>query len=108
HAHTLSGDLLDLIDLRGDVVIINFWATWCEPCQAEMPELQTLYEETGVKILAINMGEGENAIHDWVSYYGLSFDILLDPNQEIYQLYHVRGQPSTYILDQQGIITHIF
>jgi len=105
---TLSGDIVDLSSLRGETVIINFWATWCVPCQTEMPELQALYENTGLRILAVNIGENRASVEAWVKQFGLTFDILLDPNQAIYQTYQVRGQPSTYIVAANGIITDIF
>jgi peroxiredoxin len=105
---TFNGDRLDLMRLRGEALIINFWASWCIPCAIEMPELQALHEDTGVRILAINIGESPEIIQAWVDDYGLSFDILLDPNEEIYALYRLRGQPSTYVLDADGIITAIF
>lgn len=105
---TLSGDVIDLSALRGETVIINFWATWCVPCEIEMPELQDLHEKTKVRILAVNIGEDEAAIEAWVERFSLTFDIVLDPNQEIYRRYQVRGQPSTYVIAPDGIITHIF
>jgi peroxiredoxin len=107
--HTsLSGESIDLLSLRGEPLIINFWASWCEPCQAEMPELQALYEARGVRILGVNIGEDEAPIRAWVDEFGLSFDIIPDPNEELFALYRLRGQPSTYVLDADGIISHIF
>lgn len=105
---TLNGDPVNLLDLRGETVIINFWATWCLPCRVEMPELQEVHEATGVRILAVNIGEGRDAVAQWVAEFGLTFDIVLDPQQRVYQDYRVRGQPSTYIVAPDGIITHIF
>ncbi|MGB7341846.1 MAG: TlpA disulfide reductase family protein [Phototrophicaceae bacterium] len=107
-ATTLANDSINLINLRGESLIINFWATWCAPCAIEMPELQTLYEETGIGILGINIGESPELIADWVTQYGLTFDIVLDPQQTIYAQYRLIGQPTTYILNPDGIITHIF
>lgn len=105
---TLAGDTLSLLDLRGEVVVVNFWATWCVPCRVEMPELQTLHEETGVHILGINIGESREVAAAWVEALGLTFDILLDPQQRVYRDYRVRGQPSTYVIAPDGIITHIY
>jgi thiol-disulfide isomerase/thioredoxin len=105
---TLSGDTVSLSSLRGETLIINFWATWCVPCQSEMPELQSLHEETGIPILAVNIGESQEAIETWVERFGLTFTIVLDPDGLIYTRYRVRGQPSTYIVAPDGIITHIF
>ena len=61
-----------------------------------------------MKILAVNIGEDEAEIRAWVEDFGLSFDIVLDPKQEVYALYRLRGQPSTYVLDADGIIRQIF
>jgi peroxiredoxin len=105
---TRVGNTVSLSALRGESVIINFWATWCVPCQTEMPELQSLHENTGGRILGVNIGESQESISTWVERFDLTFDIVLDPNGLIYSQYHVRGQPSTYVVDPDGIITHIF
>ena len=105
---TLSGDVLRLQDLRGETVVLNFWATWCAPCAIEMPELQALYEDEGVRVIGVNFGEAEDSVQAWVDTYGLGFDILLDPQQTVTQAYRLRGQPSTYVINPDGIITHIF
>lgn len=107
---TLAGDFIDLERLRGSTVIINFWATWCEPCRIEMPILQAFYEARpdSVRILAVNLGESPEAVGAWVNEFGLTFDILLDPQQTVAALYQLRGQPSTYVLTAGGIISAIF
>lgn len=107
-AETFSGDSVNLADLQGNSVVINFWATWCGPCAIEMPELQAFYEETGVPVLGINIAEPEQFIQGWVDEYHLTFDIVLDPDSTIYQQYRVIGQPTTYVLTPDGIISHIF
>jgi len=107
----LDGQPIRLSDLRGAPVIINFWATWCEPCRVEMPILQMLYEarkNDGLRILAINLGETPDAIRDWRDALGLTYDMLVDEHQSVAALYRLRGQPSTYIVSPNGIITHIF
>lgn len=106
----ISGEEINLIDLRGAPVVINFWATWCVPCALEMPELQAVYEQyqaRGLRILGVNLGESPEAIKAWQESLGLSFDLLLDPPQKIAALYYLRGQPSTYIVSPRGTITHI-
>lgn len=107
-ARTLSGETILLSDLRGETVIINFWATWCVPCAIEMPELKTLHEETGIRILAINIAETPQIITQWVENYRLTFDIVLDPQQDIYNQYRIIGQPTTFVIAPDGIISHIF
>lgn len=104
----LSGGELSLSDLRGKSVIVNFWATWCIPCRVEMPELQTLHSTGTAHIIGINIGEREQDVVAWVDALGLTFDILLDEKQHVYADYQVRGQPATYVITPDGIITHIF
>jgi cytochrome c biogenesis protein CcmG/thiol:disulfide interchange protein DsbE len=108
---TLSNENISLYSLRGKPVVINFWATWCEPCRIEMPALQAIYEtyaEQGLRLLAVNLGEPASAIRAWVQQLGLTFDVLLDEPQSTFELYQLRGQPSTYIVSPSGVITHIF
>ncbi len=108
----LTGGQLVLAELRGQVVLINFWATWCQPCEQEMPILQLLHEqygERGLAILAVNMGEARQTIQQWVERLELSFIILLDTEiPALADIYRLRGQPSTFILSPSGKITAIF
>lgn len=106
--HSLNGDLLRLDDWRGQWVVINFWATWCAPCVVEMPALQAFYEETGITVLAVNIGEDRHTVIDWVSDGGYGFEVILDRDSNLYRLYQVRGQPSTYLIRPDGIISEIF
>lgn len=107
--HSLKGERLSLAQFQGNPVIINFWATWCEPCRVEMPILQDLYDQfsdQGLRILAVNVGE--TAIQDWVTALHLTFDIAHDDHQQVAALYQLRGMPSTYIVAPDGVITAIF
>ncbi len=108
---SLVGELVKLADLRGQTVLINFWATWCEPCKAEMPDIQAVYEAyqaRGLRVLAINLGERSMDVQAWARHYGLTFDILIDDGQQIAGLYQLRGQPSTYLVAPNGVITQIY
>ncbi len=107
-ARTLGGDTANLMALRGKSVVINFWATWCVPCRTEMPELQALHETNGVPVLAVNLAEPETAVQRWADEFELSLTLVLDPDRHIAEAYHLRGQPSTYVVAPDGIITHIF
>ncbi|GIX47180.1 MAG: hypothetical protein KatS3mg131_1391 [Candidatus Tectimicrobiota bacterium] len=104
----LQGNLVRLADTRGRVVLLNFWATWCPPCRAEMPALEALhrdYQKRGLTILAISSDvEGEKAVAPFVRRYGLTFTVLLDPRNTLGERLQVRGLPTTYLLDKAGRI----
>jgi len=108
-AATPDGTIVKLTDARGQPTILNFWATWCGPCRVEMPILQQLYENTpNLRILAVNIGESPATIRQWQESTGLTYDLLVDTHQEIAAAYQLRGQPSTYIIAPDGMITDIF
>lgn len=103
-------DSFALEQARGQVTLINFWATWCAPCRVEMQLLQELHRSHSppIRILAVNLGESPRRVIQWVEELGLNYDILLDPLQSAAQLYRIRGQPSTYLLDAEHRIQHIY
>jgi thiol-disulfide isomerase/thioredoxin len=106
---TLTGQRVQLTALRGQPVLLNFWATWCEPCRLEMPLLQTLHEEyPQLRILAINLGEDPVSVAEWVQRLELTFDIVLDPARQLELDYALRGQPSTYVIAPDGRLSAIF
>lgn len=108
---TTSGTHQRLHDLRGAPVVLNFWATWCVPCRVEMPILQdlyTTYQPQGLHILAVNLGEAPAVVRGWQQAMNLTYDILLDEQQAVAAAYHLRGQPSTYVIAPDGVIRHIF
>lgn len=103
----LNGETHILSEYQGQTVIINFWATWCEPCREEMPDLQEIHEQyadDGLVILAVNAGESEATIQEFVDEFGLTFPILPDPGFEVSELYEVQAYPSTYFVDADGRI----
>jgi len=108
----LDGDRVRLSDLRGQVVVLNVWASWCPPCRAEMPALQALHEQRagqGVVVLGVNstVQDSEQAARDFASEYGLTFPIGLDRDGQATRLYQVRALPSTFFIDRQGIIRRV-
>ena len=102
----VDGPEMRLADLRGRVVLLNVWATWCEPCKVEMPLLQRLAQEhpDQVVVLGVNYGEDPAKVQAFAAAYGLTFPLLLDPEHEVVRLYGVRGLPTTVVIDPEGIV----
>lgn len=103
---TVDGRILQLSDLKGRLVVLNFWATWCVPCIKEMPEFekihQTLHPE--VQIIGINLAESKEKVDEYVKAHDLSFPILLDDFGNVSQEYEVLHLPVTYFITADGII----
>jgi cytochrome c biogenesis protein CcmG/thiol:disulfide interchange protein DsbE len=98
-----------LSDYRGQVLMINVWATWCLPCRVEMPSIEALnksYAQKGLKIVAVSIDDpGTDAgIRAFIKQYGLSFEVLHDPKGAIADLYDVTGYPETFIVGRDGVI----
>lgn len=104
-----DGSTVTLSDLQGKPVLVNFWASWCAPCKAEMPAMQRVYEEYGQKgfiILAVNATrqDSQKAATDFATQYGLTFPILFDVSGEASAQYQVRALPTTFFIDVEGNI----
>jgi peroxiredoxin len=109
-ADTPDGQTYTLSQLRGSPVAINFWATWCAPCEAEMPALQDAqrrHADPGLTILAVNGGEPPEVVTAFMDDLGLTFPALLDPDGEIADLYGVHALPTTVFVDAQGNISAV-
>ena len=107
----VDGKIYDLADYRGRVVVINFWATWCPPCIAEMPALQRMREKLGprgLEVLAINAGEAPQDIKAFLAGFEprLTFPVLRDPTGETFESWRIRGLPKTYVVGKQGRIIY--
>lgn len=106
---TLSGETVRLSALRGKPVILNFWASWCVPCQAEMPALQEVYEEykdQGLQVIAVNVTfqDQQAAAADFVSKNGLTFPVPLDMSGDAGRSYLIQALPSSFFIGSNGII----
>jgi peroxiredoxin/Cu/Ag efflux protein CusF len=103
---TLSGAPIRLSDLRGKVVLLNFWVTWCGSCRAEMPTLDALYQQykdRGLEVLAVNLDATTTSkVQAFVGELGVTFRIGLDPSSSIARTYRVAGLPTTYLIDRAG------
>ncbi len=101
------GEVIRLSDLRGKVVLINFWATWCAPCRVEMPAIQSRYERHApeLEVLAVDFDEPLEDVQAFANEFELTFHLLLDPGGQVnQQVYKVRGYPSSYFVDPNGVI----
>ncbi|MEX3745423.1 MULTISPECIES: redoxin domain-containing protein [Lysinibacillus] len=114
---SLDGDEVTLSDLRGKKVVLNFWATWCPPCKAEMPHMQKYYEqyakEDNVEIIAVNLTKDEHdftvdekidTVMTFRDSFELTFPILLDQEREVSPQYNIMTIPTTYFIDSKGYI----
>ncbi|GIQ65959.1 thiol-disulfide oxidoreductase ResA [Paenibacillus cisolokensis] len=98
----LYGEEIQLADYRGKGVLLNFWASWCNPCVNELPLLNEAYKLTGVKMLAINVGENAETVQKFVDRYELKFPVVLDSEMRIKQQYRVVGMPLTVLINAEG------
>lgn len=111
-APTLAGDTVTLASLRGEVVLLNLWATWCVPCRTETPYLQELfeeYEDQGFRVVGISLDTGDAAdqVARFVEEFGVTYTILHDPQMRGMELYQVPGLPATFMIDREGTIRWI-
>lgn len=103
----LNGNLVSLSSLRGKVVFLNFWATWCSPCRAEMPSMEKLYNKFASRdfqIVAVDLQENKKQVSKFVADNGLTFKILLDKTGNVGAKYGARSIPTTYIIDKDGSV----
>lgn len=105
-----TGENLRLSEYRGDVVMINFWATWCGPCRQEMPlldQLYTRYERVGFNLLGVNIDDDSNRAMDMIRELGVNFPVLFDARKEVSKLYDVDAMPVTVLIDREGNVRYV-
>jgi peroxiredoxin len=102
-----TGAPIALDDLRGQVVLLNFWATWCKPCEEEMPAMQRLHEalaDEGLALIAVSTDEESALVEEFVSRLGLRFPILWDPSKKTAEAYQAYRFPETLLIDREGVV----
>ena len=103
----LEGNQVSLSDFRGKTVFVNFWATWCPPCRAEMPEIEAVYQEykdKGVVIIGVDIEETKEEVLQFVQQGGYSWTFVLDTTGEVTANYKIQAIPTSFFIDREGII----
>jgi peroxiredoxin len=107
----MDGNLVQMEDLQGQVVLLNAWATWCPPCRAEMPDLEAFhqtYQDRGLRLIGINIGERLEQVQDFVQSHQISFQIWLDPDESTLRAFNTISLPSTFVIDRSGQVRLIW
>jgi peroxiredoxin len=107
---TMNGPNLRLQEQRGQVLLVNFWATWCGPCRQEMPHLSRLhdkYRASGFQVLGVNIDEDARLATDLASKLKVSFPVLFDTDKRVSKLYDMSAMPATLLIDRHGRVRHI-
>ena len=103
-----NADTVSFDRYKGQIVLLNVWATWCQPCEAEMPSMQKLYEalgQKGLKIVAVSIDKDPpDEVQAWIKQRHLTFDVLQDQSGKIQRTYQTTGVPESFILDRNGVI----
>ncbi len=105
-----TGQNLRLSEFRGDVVMINFWATWCGPCRQEMPlldELYSRYERVGFNLLGVNIDDDSRRAMQMIEELGVNFPVLFDAQKVVSKLYEVEAMPVTILVDREGNVRYV-
>ncbi len=105
-----TGENLRLSEYRGDVVMVNFWATWCGPCRQEMPLLEELfsrYERVGFTLLGVNIDDDPRRAMAMAQELGVTFPVVFDNTKEVSKLYDVNAMPVTVLVDKEGRVRHV-
>jgi peroxiredoxin len=108
--HGLDGRNLRLAELRGQVVLVNFWATWCGPCREEMPRLDALYQKyraSGFTLLGVNIDDDPRNAAGTAQKLKVSFPVLLDTDKSVSRLYDLGTMPSTVLIDRDGHVRYL-
>jgi peroxiredoxin len=107
---SLSGENLRLSEFRGEVVLLNFWASWCGPCRDEMPRLESLrerYERVGLRLLSVSLDDDSRGLRETVEGFDVRFPILVDAGREVARRFGIDDMPATLLIDREGVVRHV-
>ena len=107
---TIKGDRIRLSDLRGKVVLLNFWATWCPPCRDEMPLFRRVYKkykDKGFEILAVSTDTDVRVVKKFIREFKIPFPVLMDEKGDLTKLYQVQGIPTSFLIDRDGKVIKV-
>ncbi|MEO0616457.1 MAG: TlpA disulfide reductase family protein [Pseudomonadota bacterium] len=105
-----AGENVRLSDLRGEVVMINFWATWCGPCREEMPlldEMHSRYNRVGFSLLGVNIDDDPRRAEEMIEALGVTFPVVFDASKRVSEQYDVSAMPVTILLDRDGVVRYV-
>jgi len=108
---SIDGSNISLSELKGNTVVLDFWATWCGPCRRSLPELNQLYKDKAgenLKVFAINIKEDKEQVESFLKSAGLSLPVLLDKDGQVAKEFGVKGIPQTVVIDKQGAVKKVF
>ena len=103
--YDLNGEEVSLSDFKGEVILLNNWATWCPPCRQEMPEFQAYYDkhkDQGFRVVAVEAGQPESEVRQFVNQLNLDFEILLDPENQSLDIFKQSSLPNSFVIDRTG------
>ena len=105
---TFDGEVTSLPELEGEPMVVNFWASWCAPCIAEMPDFERVHQDAGeaVRFVGLNTQDSLPQAEALVEETGVTYDLGLDPEGELFRAFEVSSMPSTFFVDEQGGIVH--
>ena len=108
-ALAMSGDSVSLAKLRGSVVLLNVWATWCGPCRKEIPELRALhanYKDRGLQVIGVSVDAdgSDSAIQDFLKEFKMDYTVWRDPSETVQALFRMSGVPTTFVIDRKGVM----
>ncbi len=107
---SVDGDRIELKDLKGKGVFLNFWGTWCGPCKQEFPYMANQYEvfkDRGVEIVAVNVAESKIAVKNFMESYGVNFPVALDKDRQVTEAYDITPLPTTFLINPEGKVIKV-